>query len=204
MSGNTPLVQQRQPRSVWNDLVQVLVDDHDSDARLAVEPGDGVEHFFLAQRVELGRRVVEHQQLRPKSQGGGDGLALLLPARESPGRAFGMLSQAHHVECPTGALDDLGRRQAQVLQPELHVFLDGEPDDLRLGALQHDADLAGQVGQVGLARVEAAHLHRAFEHPAERVRHEPVHHVAQRALARAGATGQGQELAALDAQFKWS
>jgi hypothetical protein len=87
--------------------------------------------------VERRERLVEEQHLRGGHEGAGDGDALLLPARQLPRPAAGVVGQPDLGERALDAHPPLGG--AQLAEAETDVVGDGEPrQEPRL--LEHDAD----------------------------------------------------------------
>ena len=64
------------------DDAEVVGDEQDRGVRLGAQLADEVEDARLDRRIETGRRLVEHEQLRIGGEGHGDDDALLHPARE--------------------------------------------------------------------------------------------------------------------------
>ena len=146
---------------------------------------DGGEERLGAVGVELGRRLVEQQELRLERERRGEADALQLPARE--------LDRAPVARCdaPTSAerrgdlRPDLLRRDGDVLEPERDLVLDARHHDLVLGILEDRRDDPRELGGPVRPRVEAADLDPAREPAAVEVRHEPRERAQQRRLAAA-------------------
>ena len=85
-----------------------------------------------------------------------------------------------------GAREDLGRRRAEVLEPEGHLVLDPVEDDLVLRVLEQRGHRAGKLGGPLEPGVPAGDLHLAGETPAVEMRDEAGERSQKRRLPRAG------------------
>ena len=123
-----------------------VVGDHD-DGLAELVDGGAQEGEDLATRagVEVARRLVGEDQIRPGSQGAGDGDALLLATGELT-RAMGQaVAEADGLDdraqpCSVGAAAGQGQRQRDVLlgveRRQQVVGLEDEPDALAAEAGQ--------------------------------------------------------------------
>src|SRR6266511_2179562 len=126
--------------------------------------------------------------------------ALQLTARQLADVTLGKMLGADRGERFARATQDLGRTDADVLEPERHLELDARQHDLVIRLLEegHD-DSRGRRG-TNAGRVEARDLDGAREAPAVEVGHEPGERAQQRRLARARRSEQRDELARLDVE----
>ena len=140
-------------RAVQNDLARIHDDDaagghslfhkmrdiYDSNAFLAVQTANCVQHFRSANGVEHGGGFVQNQTTRLHSQHAGDRNPLLLAAGQQMRSMQPILRHSHHGQGLIHAPADLGRRQAQVLWPKGHIFLHNGCDNLIVRVLKHHA-----------------------------------------------------------------
>ena len=178
--------------------LEPVLGEHDGGAEVVVEPHERGEHVVGALRVELRRRLVEHERLRAGGERAGDHAALPLAARERRRVAVAQVRDAERVE---HLLDPPAHRllgEAEVLEHEREVALDVVDDELRLRVLGDEADDVGELARMVRSGRAAEHHDVAAEPAAARVRHEPVRRAQQRALARARRADHEQELAGRD------
>ena len=97
-----------------------------------------------------------------------------------------------------GPREDLGRRRAEVLEPERHLVLDPVEDDLVLRVLEERRHRARELGRPLQSRVAAGHLHLAGETPAVEVRDEAGERAQERRLPRAGGPQESDDVARLE------
>ena len=107
-------------------------------------------HLGRAVGVEVGRRLVEHEQAGLQRERPGQGEALLLAAGQGVRRTLAPVREVHRGERGVDARPDALRRDASVLEPEGDVVAGPPHHDLRLGILEE------QSGAVACrARLEA-------------------------------------------------
>ena len=148
--------------------------------------------------VELGRRLVEQQQLRLERQRRGEADALQLAARELDRLPAPEVQRVDGLERALDARPDLGGRSAEVLEPERDLVRDDRHHDLVLRILEDRRDRPGELGRAGRPRVEAGDDDPAGEAAAVEVRHEPGQRPQQGRLAGAGGAEQRDDLAGLE------
>ena len=162
----------------------VLLDDEDRDLALLSDPDQHVLDLLHDHRREPLRRLVHHQQTRVEQQRAGDREHLLLAAGElaAPARA----SQRKARECVVDALAGPSAAGAARAQAQMLVHRQRCPQPPPLG---HVPDPV----VCDPARTETGQL-VAFElDGAARHGHEPRDRVAQRGLAHAVATDDGDD-----------
>ena len=92
-------------------------------------------------RIEIGGRLVQHQDAGARRQRAGQGQALLLPAGQAPRSLPFQSVEPHLVERPPGPAPRIaGRGQAAVLQAEGDVVLDPLHHELAIGVLPDHPD----------------------------------------------------------------
>jgi hypothetical protein len=133
-------------------LVQVVRDEHDRLAEVALQLDHLLLHLHLDQRVERAERLVHQHHLglggeRPRQTD-----ALLHAARELGGAARSPAAEADHVERALGALDARGRVDPLDLEAVgdvvAHAAVRQEPE-----ALEHHGEVArADVAQLLRAR----------------------------------------------------
>ena len=143
-------------------------------------------------RVEVGKRLVEQEQLGLLDQGAPDGHALALAAGQLAGLALEQLVDLEHARGIADAALDVGGGNARVAEPERHVLADAHVRIERVMLEDHgDAALAGRQ------RVDAL----AFEPDLAGVGGFQAGDDAQQGrLAGSGRTEESDELASLEAQ----
>ena len=109
-----------------------------------------------ATRVEVRRRLVEHEDVGPHRQHRGQRDPPALAEAEVVRRAIGGVGHADGVERLGRAGVQLGAAQPEVRRPERDVVADGRHEQLVVGILEHDADAPADLGQVGLLDGQAA------------------------------------------------
>ena len=92
------------------------------------------------------------------------------------------------------------RGVAQVLETERRLAIGPAHHELRLGVLEDEPDMPGELARAVVARVEAGGGHPPAQLAAVEVRHEAERRPQQRRLARARAADQQHELTGVDAQ----
>ena len=140
--------------------VEVVVDDDDRRARGRQGGDEGVE-LLPAGGIDGAGRLVEHEELWAHGQGDGEREPLTLSARERPGVVPDALDESHRAQGLLDPRGDLRPGQAQVLQREGDIVVDGAGDDGGVGALADVGDGLGQgldggVGDLGAGQSQAA------------------------------------------------
>ena len=106
----------------------------------AVDAREHVEQLAARARVEVGRRLVEHEQARAHRQHGGDRHPPALAHRELVGGALGRRAPCAPRRAPRATRSrDLVALEAHVERAERHVLLDGGHEELVVGVLEHEA-----------------------------------------------------------------
>ena len=175
-----------------------MLGDQDGGPEVGVEPGDRGEHVVGPLRVELRRRLVEHERGRRGGERARDRRPLPLAAGQRRGGAVAQVRDAERVE---HLLDPAAHRrlgQREVLEHERDVGLDVVDDELRLGVLVDEPDDVGELARLVGTRAAAEGDDVATEAPAGRVRHEAVGGAQQRALARPRRADDEEHLAGRD------
>ncbi len=136
------LAQDVEPVEEQRHQVDAVGRHDDGDAALPVQPHEKAHHLVFPHGVEPGGRLVEQQDLVAHGEKPGDADALLLPEAE---RVDGLIEIAPHVDVgerlahPGG---DLFLREPHVERAEGHVLRDGGREELVVGVLEDEADLA--------------------------------------------------------------
>jgi hypothetical protein len=141
-------------------------------------------------RVELREGLVEDQQARSHRQHPGQGQALPLAAGEGADRTAAQVGDAADLESIADPAEHLAAGNAEVLQPEGGVALDGRVHGLQLGVLEHESDVAGQLAGRGAKDVAALDAGAASDHSPVEVGDEPVADPEQGRLAASRGTGE--------------
>src|SRR5207342_522194 len=92
------LAHEHEPLDDVLDRAELVRDEEDRDAQLAVQACEQVGQRLLRLDVDSGRRLVEGEQLRACDERLGDERALLLAAGEAPDRALGERRQADPLD----------------------------------------------------------------------------------------------------------
>src|SRR5215472_11955707 len=155
---------------------------------------DQVEDLAGHLLVEVARRLVGQKQRGRLHDGPGERGALGLALRELGGVGLGARGQPYRLQGLEGLGRDLVARRAQHAQDESDVLEHGAPGE-QLGVLEHDAEGAAEVGDLGAAEggdVEASDLDVAL-----RGLLVGVEEAQEGGLARAAGPGENDELALL-------
>ena len=166
----------------------------DIDRRRAVgalQFADLHAHVDAQLGVEIGERLVEHQQLRIDDERAGQRHALLLPARQRGGIALRERAEADAVQHGRDPPASLDRIDAALAQAEADIVGDAEMRKQRV-VLEDEADVAlvgGQARQVAVSQPDGA----------RRRRHEAGDEAQGRRLAASARAEQRNELARADA-----
>jgi hypothetical protein len=138
-------------------LVDAVLDQHH---RRAGSVEDAIEHLAHIGRtvgIEVGGRLVEHQQSGPQGEGSGECQPLELTSREGERRPLDAVREVDGRQCRIDAGADAVGRDAPVLESEGHVVAGAAHDDLGLRVLEEQA--AAVACQ---ARVDAVHEQRSL------------------------------------------
>ena len=140
-------------------------------------------------RVEVRRRLVQHEDLRAHGQHGRDRDPAALAEGEVVRRAVGEVGDAHRAQGLHDPRVELGAAQPEVGRPERHVVAHGGHEQLVVGVLEDDADPASHLEQVraGDRQPRDGDASRAGREDAVEVQH-------QGRLARAVGAEQGDPL----------
>ena len=180
--------------------LEPVLGEHDRGAPLLVDAPQHAEQLVARDRVELGGRLVEQQQPRPRGERRAERHALELAARQLVRRAVEQPGDAERERRLLDPARDGGRAPAAVLERERELRAHRAHHHLRLGVLEQRAGDGRQLGRAVVARVEAAGQQPPRELAAVEVRHEARGGTQQRRLARPRPAGEHDELARLDAQ----
>ena len=175
--------------------VEVVVDDDDRRARGRQGGDEGVE-LLPAGGIDGAGRLVEHEELWAHGQGDGEREPLTLSARKRPGVIPDALDESHRAQGLLDPRGDLRPGQAQVLQREGDIVVDGAGDDGGVGALADVGDGLGQgldggVGDLGAGQSQAAGVLRG-----QAVRDEAAQRAHEGGLAAARGADDGGDLSA--------
>ncbi len=168
------------------------------DEHGARQARDQLEERVGSRGVELRRRLVEQEQLRPQREGRGERHALKLARGQLRDRALRQVLGADLRERLLDARPDLGRVDPGVLEPERDLVRDPAHHDLVLDVLEDGRDDPGKLGRTRLARVDPADDHTTAEDAAVEVRHQAGEGAEQRRLARARSAEHQHVLAVLE------
>ena len=171
-----------------------LLADHDGRAALACEPPHEFEQRARAALVELGRGLVEEEQSGLERERRREAHALQLAAGELRDVAAGEVGGADGLECRPRARLDLDGRRPGILDAERDFGEHAAEHDLVLRILKQRRHRPRELGGSRPPRVVAAHLDRACELPAVKVRHEPGQRADERCLPTSRPAGQEHDL----------
>ena len=113
-----------------------------------VEAAQDVGELAPRGGVEVGRRLVEHEDLGLHRQHGGDRDPAALAVGQVVRRAVDEVGHADAVERVHHPAVQLGALEAEVGRPEGDVLADGAEEELVVGVLEDDADAAPDLLQV--------------------------------------------------------
>ncbi len=171
--------------------LRIVGDHHDRLAHLPHRGAHEGEDLATGPRVEVARRLIREDDLRPTGQRPGDGNALLLPSRELRRSMLDPASETDGVDhqiqpALVGLAAGEHQRQGDVLQRRQRRH--------QVERLEDEADpVAAQMGQ--LLVVERAQVDVADEDVTARQRVEPGDGVHQGGLAGSGRPHDRRELA---------
>ena len=181
-------------------LVEFVLDDDQRVAAPACEPLQHSEEVGRRARIEVGRRLVEHEDARTQSQSGRDSHTLLLATRQGVGPAATERSQSHRGQRGVHGGLDLDRRRQHILEAEGHLVFDRERAELRLGILKDQADLTREPVHRMVGAHQPGDGHRAGEPRLDHVGDQAVQTQRQCALARSAGTQHEDGFSRLDGQ----
>ena len=142
-----------------------LVGGRHERAPLGGQAADEVDEHPLGARVERGRRLVEQQDRWFQRQYARDRGPLLLAARQLERCALGQALDPHRRQRLRAAAGHLLGRQAELERPEGDVVEHGRAEELDIGVLEDQADLAveakGILASGNRGDVPAERAHRA-------------------------------------------
>ena len=176
--------------------VEVVQDHHDRGAADLVELGEQVEDLDLVGDVEIGRRLVEEQQLGLLGKGHRDPHALPLAAGELVHQALREVQGVGELECPGHGL------LVRVRPPSQRTLVGMTPaaDEVdhadafgRDGVLRQQAEGAGHLARRQLGDRAPVQQHRAGGRS-----QEPGHAAQQRGLAACVGSHDAGDLAVRD------
>ena len=127
------------------DGVRQVVGDHEHGD---VERAQDVGELAPRRRVEVRRRLVEHEDLGSHREHGRDGDPPALAEGQVVRRPVGEVAHPDAVERLDDARVELGAAQAEVGRPERHVVAHRRHEQLVVGVLEDDADPASHLEQV--------------------------------------------------------
>ncbi len=147
-------------------------------------------------RVQLGRGLVEDEDVGPHRDDARDRDPLLLPARQGERLA---VRQMVDPETSKGLVDPRVHRVArhpEILEPEGELLAHGQLRCRQLigGRREDDPDLAEKSGRRGRRSVAAVHDDATGQLRTDDPRHEPGCRKRQGGLARSGPSGDAQAL----------
>ena len=178
-------------------LTQVMRHQYNGEAEPLPHIAQDAPQFFARKRVERGKGLVQHQQLRLVDQRAAQGRALLHAAGQLPRIAAAEPGEADRVEQLFGARDVFGLFRAEVRAVGLDDF------QRQQDIIEHRAPRQ----HVGVLERHAGHLHRPahrsagdFNDAARRL-HQSGHQFHQRGLAASGRPDHGGEFAAPTARL---
>lgn len=175
-------------------LTLVVGDEDHGDAERTLQMFDLQLHLLAQVLVERPERLVHQDELRVEDERPGERHALLLPAGELLGVAFGVLLEADHGQRPPYPRLDLVDRKLAYPQGKAQVVGHGHVGKERI-VLKDHADVA----PVGRDTVDDL---PAQQDLAARRRFETGEHHQRGGLARTGRAQQGQEFAAPDVEVE--
>ena len=163
-----------------------------------VEPLELGAHVDAQLGIQVGKGLIQQQQLGTGSHGTGNGHALLLAAGKLCGIAVLVLLDAHHAQGVHDPLVDLRLGHLLDLQAKGDVVIGGHVRPQGVG-LEHQVQstFAG-LGIVGVVGVD--HLHTVDGHDAVLGLLQSGDHPQRGGLAAAGGTQQRHEVAILDGE----
>ena len=196
MRRDATLVEREHAIGMGKDALEAVLGDDDGAAELAVDAAHRVEEVLGRDRVELARRLVEHEHVGLHRHNPREVEQLLLAAREFGDIAVQPILHAE-VTCHLGHAQAQGRcLAADALQPEGKLGEDPVGDDLRIGILHDEADAPRLRLEAHLVEHDAVEQHRArtlaigAEHALELAQ--------QRRLSAAALSADAEVLAAFD------
>ena len=119
-----------------------VFDDEHGRLSLGLHGKDGITDAGRGRRIDIGRRLVEDDDLRRHRMDAGQSQTLLLPAGQRRTRMLGGQVESHGTQRRGNpSLDGLGG-QTEVLHPEGDIVADAGEDHLRIGILQDQSGAA--------------------------------------------------------------
>ena len=151
-----------------HDALEAVLSDEDRRALVVDEAGEGSQHLLGRDRVERGRRLVEHERPGRGGKGGADGDALALAARQCRDGPLAQRVQVQGVEHVFDPTTHRRRVDAEVLHGIGELVFDCVRDEARVGVLAHVADDIGEVPGTVLLGVRPSTVTVPFRRPPEK------------------------------------
>jgi hypothetical protein len=176
-----------------------LVSGHDQRPAGGSEALDQIYEEPFGARVERCGRLVEQDDVRPQRQNRGYCRALLFTARQLEGRAIGEVRDLHGRQSLVAAFADLIRGEAQLQRPERHVVENRRAEELYVGVLEDEADLAVESERL-LPGCNGRDITSESPHRAARRGHDAVQQLQQGRFAASVRSQQDDSLARPDVE----
>lgn len=179
------------PLAQLGRIGQVVGDDQ----HRGLQPGQRLGQLPARDRVEIGRRFVENENVGLAGQHGGQRGAPALPGGQMRRAAVGVVGQRHRVQRPGHAGGQRVTAHTEIGRAERDVLRDGRHEQLVVGVLEHQPDPSADVLNRLAVQRDTADLDRTGrggEHTVE------VQH--QRGLTRAVGAQDGDPLAGCDGE----
>ena len=181
--GDFPLAQYHDPIGSAQFLGLVL--DNDQAQALRAQLGYQLEDFRPALGIEIGGRLVEHDDSRPQRQHRRDRQALLLAARQRHWIAMLEAAQPNRLERGNDSPIHLGAIHADLFHRERHFVRDVGRKQLRLKILEDHAHLRRDVADAKMLERLACDFDRAAKIAVLELRDDAIEAFGERGLARA-------------------
>ena len=172
----------------------------DEHHRLALvgELAEDSEQATGRRRVEVGQRLIDHEQARPHHQRASHREQLPLPARKPRRLAAAQRTDTGALHHLADATTDLRAFDPQVLGAEGELAFDTRANDLLGGVLQHRPHAQRDVPQPQVGRQASFETHASGHLTAIGVRDQSVDRSDQRALATSRGPCNEQDLTGLE------
>nr|BFF09447.1 hypothetical protein GCM10025699_07500 [Microbacterium flavescens] len=189
------MVERDDPVDEAHSGIEVVLHQQDRAIPGGDEVGQSGVDLFDALRVEVGGRLIEHQQRRSHRERARDGQPLASAARQAVGVLATPLPQPDPAQRGLGAGEHVGHRHPQILRAEGHLVEERAGHELRVGILEDHRHARAEVGDRRRDRVDARDLDRSAHIGGHGVRDQPVEGERQRGLARPAGAEQEHDLA---------
>ena len=176
------------------DPCEPMLGDHDGDA-VAFEPLDHVAQPFHGLRVQIARRLVEHEHPRVEHRGRHDRQLLLLTAGTVDNVAVVQMFDVERTQPFANATADLAGLHACVLAGEREFVSRVRMEILCFRILEHRPHFGRIVLHRRHAGVESTHAGLTVQTPPEILGREPVKQSGHRGLATPAAPDEHHDLA---------